>query len=384
MLFEETMLYRPGDLGYHECRTPVLLATQDGTILAFNEARKFTGRDSDQVDLFLRRSTDCGRTFGDVQVVASEDGWVSGNPAPVQDHDTGAIQLLFCKHPSDDPGRTPVNSTGEIEVVKGNLPRTVWITRSTDDGATWSEPTEITDQVKEPSWTWYATGPCHGIQLENGRLLVPCDHTEGNEHNHEISGRSHVVYSDDHGESWQIGGIAQAGTNESVIVQTGDGRLYLNCRNYVRDTSTGERMNRRAYAWSRDNGKNFTDFGVDEALVGSVCQAGMIRLSDGSVTRPDREDRNWVLFTNPTGMIDGRYDRLELTVRLSYDGCLTWPVSRVICDGPSAYSDLCIASDGTICCLYERGSEGGVSEYSGSIVLARFDLEWLLRGRGIV
>ena len=76
MFFEEYNLYEAGDFGYHECRIPALLTTANGTILAFNEARKFTGSDSDQIDLFLRRSFDGGVSFGDVQVVTTKDGWV--------------------------------------------------------------------------------------------------------------------------------------------------------------------------------------------------------------------------------------------------------------------------------------------------------------------
>ena len=65
---------------------------------------------------------------------------------------------------------------------------------------------------------------------------------------------------------------------------------------------------------------------------------------------------------------------------MSYDECRSWPISKVICAAPSSYSDLCVTSDGTILCLYEKGSEGGVSLYSGDLVLARFDLEWLTDG----
>ena len=64
-------------------RIPTLLTTAKGTILAFNEARKFTGRDTDQINLFLRRSFDGGRSFEKVQVVATLEGWVTGNPASV-------------------------------------------------------------------------------------------------------------------------------------------------------------------------------------------------------------------------------------------------------------------------------------------------------------
>ena len=50
----------------------------------------------------------------------------------------------------------------------------MFVTRSDDDGLTWSEPEEITESVKEPSWSYLGTGPGHGIQLGSGRLLIPC------------------------------------------------------------------------------------------------------------------------------------------------------------------------------------------------------------------
>ena len=104
MFFEELMLYKAGDYGYHECRIPALITSSKGTILAFNEARKDTGKDSDQIDLFLRRSFDDGKSFDKVQVVTTKEGWVSGNPAPVQDRDTGTIRLLFCRNIREEPG----------------------------------------------------------------------------------------------------------------------------------------------------------------------------------------------------------------------------------------------------------------------------------------
>ena len=197
MLFERSILYRAGEGGYHERRIPALITTRAGAVLAFVEGRRDTGRDSDQIDLQLRRSFDGGRTFGDVQTVVSLDGWVSGNPAPVQDRDTGTIWLPFCRNLRDDPDAA---HGGEVLIREGKAPRDVWITSSDDDGATWSGPHDITAQVKRPRWTWYATGPGHSIQLAGGRLLVACDHTEG-EHDY-----SHVIYSDDHGANWHIGG----------------------------------------------------------------------------------------------------------------------------------------------------------------------------------
>ena len=352
MLFKEYNLYVAGDEGYHECRIPALLATSKGTILAFNEARKFTGRDADQIALFLRRSFDGGKSFDEVQVVVNQEGWTCGNPAPVQDRKTGTIWLPFCKNLVHDRSK--------------HAPRTVWVTHSDDDGETWSEPEEITASVKRPDWgSGYATGPGHAIQLQSGRMVIPCNHSE-------LCGRSHVIYSDDHGESWKIGGSADMYTSESTVLETADGWLYINCRNqYLR--KKGISYFRRV-AWSNDGGESFSPSVRDAGLPEPICEGSVCRY-----TLEEDAGKNRVLFSNPGNEKEG--ERHHLTVRLSYDECRTWPVSKVIYEGPSSYSDMCIAQDGTICCLYEKGQEKGVSTYSGDITFARFDLEWLTDGK---
>jgi sialidase-1 len=352
---EQQELFVSGEGGYKRYRIPALAVSTRNTILAFCEARKYTGADSDQIDMFLRRSTDHGRTFGPVQVIATQPDWVCGNPAPVVDRDTGTIWLLFCRNLRDGD---------ETMICEGKAPRTVWVTHSTDDGLTWAEPTEITAAVKPAGWSWYATGPCHGIQLSTGRLLIPCDHIVFENYSRQDPYYSHVLYSDDHGETWQVGGIADEGTNESAAFEAIDGSLCLNCRNKYRLPGGG---NYRAVTWSRDGGRSFSPIVHDAALPEPICQASMIRLPEEK-----GHGRHRALFCNPAAL-DGRH---HLTVRLSYDECRTWPVSRVIHEGPAAYSDLCVTADGHICCFYERGREGPYE----TITLARFNLEWLSRG----
>ena len=155
------------------------------------------------------------------------------------------------------------------------------------------------------------------------------------------------------------GGIVEEGTNECCLVETVGGELYINCRNY-------KGAQRRAFAWSYDEGKAFGRFGWDETLVEPICQASMVRY-----TKEPTSGRNRVLFANPAST-----EREKMTVRLSYDECRSWAVSKEIRRGPSAYSDLAIAPDMTICCLYERGRE---HPYEG-LTLARFNLKWLTDG----
>jgi len=352
MLFEQTDLFVGGQEGYHTYRIPALAVSHKGTILAFCEGRKHGSGDAGKIGLMLRRSLDAGNAWSPMQLVVAEEAMTCGNPAPVVDQPSGTIWLLFCKNLADG---------GQGLIIQGKAPRTVWITHSRDDGQTWAEPKEITQEVKDPTWTWYATGPCHGIQLQSGRLLIPCDHVVGKRHESGDPCHSHVIYSDDHGVTWEIGASVDAGTDESVVVQTASGDLYINCRNYV-----GSK--RRAYAWSHDEGESFSERLWDDALVEPVCQASLIRFTDEL-----RHDKNRILFSNPAST-----QREKLTVRLSYDECQTWPVSRMLNEGPSAYSDLAIAPDMTVCCLYERGSEHAYEK----LTFARFDIEWLTDGAG--
>ena len=101
----------------------------------------------------------------------------------------------------------------------------------------------------------------------------------------------------------------------------------------------------------------------NETLIEPVCQGSVVRL-----TNEPCHGKNRVLFCNPAST-----ERERLTVRLSYDECQTWTTGKIVHAGPAAYSDLCIAPDLTICCLYERGDEHAYER----ITFAQFSLEWL-------
>lgn len=343
-----TDLYVSGEHGYHTYRIPALAVSVEGTLLAFCEARVHSSSDSGDIDIALRRSFDNGETWDEQRIIADAGSDVFGNPCPVVDRETGTIWLPLCWNLAE--GAEPM-------IIRGKAPRTVWMTKSEDDGVTWSDPIEITASVKQPTWTWYATGPGHGIQLESGRLVIPCDHAtpEVDIKTHEHFG-SHVIYSDDHGATWHIGGILSGRVNECAVEQLGDGSLYINMRSY-------HGANCRAYAQSQDGGLTWSEVRLDQALVEPICQAGLVRYPS-----EDNGGLGWLLFSNPAST-----KRENMTIRLSQDGGRTWPISKPLYAGPSAYSDLAVAADGTICCLYERG-EGHPYE---RISLARFALDWL-------
>lgn len=326
-------LFRAGEGGYHSYRIPALIVTSKGTLLAFCEGRRDSGADAGDIDVLLRRSFDRGKTWSPTQKVADRGKDTIGNPTPVVDRKTGTIFLLLTSNPGSATER-------QITDRAPGAVRTVWITHSTDDGASWSPPVDITSQVKRPEWTWYATGPGNGIQLRSGRLVIPCDH---NDH-------SHIIYSDDRGATWKIGGIAEDKTNESAVAELKDGSLLLNMRSY-------HGKHRRAIQRSRDGGLTWSPLTFDDALIEPVCQASIIAAGHGRL-----------LFSNPAATT-----RTHLTVRLSKDGGVTWKISRLLYEGPSAYSSLAMLPGGTVGLLYERGDRNPYER----ITFARFDLAWL-------
>jgi sialidase-1 len=329
----EVDVYRAGDGGYHTYRIPALIATKKGTLLAFCEGRRNSAGDSGDIDVLLRRSFDGGKTWGAVQTIADMGADTIGNPTPVIERKSGAILLLLTRNPG---------AVAERQV--GRRDRTVWITRSTDDGTTWTPPVEITSQVKRAEWTWYATGPGNGIQLRSGRLVIPCDHNVGANERH-----SHVIYSDDRGETWKIGGIAEARTNESAVAELKNGELVLNMRSY-------HGKNRRAVQRSRDGGLTWSPLVLDDALIEPVCQASMIAVG------------KLLLFSNPAATT-----RTRMTLRLSEDGGRSWKASRVLWEGPSAYSSLATLSGGSAGILYELGAAKPYER----IAFRRFEIGWL-------
>lgn len=336
-LVEET-LFVAGQEGYLRFRIPALIETSGATVLAFCEGRHSGIYDTGDIDLVMKASPDGGTTWGPLQVVVDHGVDTAGNPAPVVLRGSGEVWLPFCTNPADAPRE-----------------RRVHLTRSPDDGATWSPPTDLTDQVKLPAWTHYATGPGRSIQLAGGRIVVPCNHVDGT----DGTSRSHVIFSDD-GETWHLGGSLRVGTDEAQVAELDDGSLLLNARDLTE-------THRRVVARSTDGGLSWAETAFDQELLDPSCQGSLLQTPRG------------LLFSNPAS--ERSAVRAHLTVRRSLDGGRTWAASRVLHDGPAAYSALALTPDGEIACLYEAGDTLPILPYD-RIVLARFPFGWLASDAG--
>jgi len=259
----------------------------------------------------------------------------------------------------------------------------VFYMRSVDDGLTFSKPVEITRAFEgfrsELDYRLIGFGSGHGIQLTNGRLLIPIWLSRGGKSGwqHEPNLGMATIYSDDHGRTWRAGQVVARTSegyqnpNEAAVVQLANGDVLLNIR------SDSPRQ-RRLESVSHDGIAGWSRPAFVEDLPEPICMGSMVRLSE-----IPSGDKNRILFCNPNGLrSQGKglwCARENMTVYLSYDEGKTWPVRRTIEQGPAGagYSDLAVLPDGTILCAY--GTQD--SFRSASIAVARFNLEWLSDGR---
>jgi len=343
----QELVFISGNDNYECFRIPAIVSLANGDLLAFAEGRKNGCSDTGSIDLVMKRSNDLGVTWGDLEVIWSDSLNTCGNPAPVVDRNTGKVHLLSTWNLGSDHESDIINGTSTDT-------RRVFHMVSSDDGKTWSSPREITKDVKLPNWTWYATGPGSGIQLTQtnaGRLMVACDHIEANSRKYY----SHVIFSDDGGDHWILGGSSPKDqVNECEVAENVDGTLLLNMRNY------DPKHRYRQTAISTDGGLSWTNQKFDNELREPICQASLQVLS---------KEESILLFSNPAS----KSDRIAMTLRVSMDFGATWSDSVVIHQGPAAYSDLVVDENNQIGCLYEAGLESAYESirYANIAVIER-------------
>ncbi|MGN6136314.1 MAG: sialidase family protein [Aureliella sp.] len=374
---EKIDLFEAGTDGYALYRIPGIVATSKGTLLAYCEARRTGKSDWDAIDILLRRSLDGGRTWDAPRKISDAPGPKTKNPVALAQGLGGTDDVTY-----NNP-LAIVDDQGTIHLLYCLEYMRCFLIQSRDEGATWSEPREITSafDAYRPAYKWQvlATGPGHGIQLTSGRLLVPVWLSLGTGgHAHRPSVIS-TIYSDDRGQSWHAGQIAvpndqtTVNPSESAVVELSDGRVLLNAR-------TESAPNRRVLTFSPDGISRWSKPKFAEELPEPICMASMV-----GWTSKDKS-RQSVLFCNPNnlekavGQVQpgkGR-DRKNLSLRVSSDDGQSWSKGKTLEAGFSGYSDLAVLPDRTIICFYERGStDSKSSTKTGRLTIARIAPEWL-------
>jgi sialidase-1 len=311
-------VFSAGSDGYFCFRIPAVVKAPNGDLLAFAEGRKLSCEDHQWNDVVSKRSSDGGKTWGALQVIATESSsshYVTlGNPAPGV-LANGDILLPYCRN---------------------NLE--VFITKSSDNGHTWSKASDISSQVVGSDWSWVATGPPGSVQLDTGRIVVPADHRSAS-----AGAGSHVFFSDDMGASWTLGELLREG-NECQAASLGNNNVILGMR--------PESGQPRLFSTSSDGGETWSKAFSPTNMVDPGCE--------GSIVSAGGNDTTNELFLshaqNPS-------DRVNMTVFRSQDSGEHWSVLHNVWQGPSAYSSLVVLSEEAIGLLWEawKSSEGGYS-----------------------
>ena len=331
-----------GNDGAAAFRIPGLVTTNRGTLLGVYDVRYNSSVDlQEHIDVGLSRSTDGGKTwepmrlplaFGEYGGLPAAQNGV-GDPSILVDTKTNTIWIAAawthgmgnqrawrCSRPGMD-----MNYTGQLV-----------LTKSTDDGKTWSKPINITEQVKDSSWRFLLQGPGRGITMHDGTLVFPIQFIDST--NVPNAG---VMYSKDSGKSWHIHNLARTNTTEAQVVEIEKGVLMLN----MRDNRGGS----RAVALTSDLGKTWTEhISSRKALREPVCMASLIfvKAEDNAL------NRDILLFSNP----DTTKGRHHITIKASLDKGVTWlPENRVMLDEDEGWGYTCLTmvDRETVGILYE-------------------------------
>lgn len=345
-----TGLRQHNDDGVDTYRIPGLATTNQGTLIGVYDIRYNSGVDlQEDIDVGMNRSTDGGQTWEPMKIIMDMGEWGGksdkengiGDPAVLVDRSNNTIWVAAVwahGHPGErnwwasKPGLTP-QKTSQFILVK-----------SEDDGVTWSEPINITNQIKNPAWHLLLQGPGKGITLKDGTLVFPAQFKDEKEMPH-----STIIWSKDHGQTWQIGTGAKENTTEAQVVELHDGSLMLNMRDN-RNRKDGSETNGRSVYVTRDLGKTWVKHETSRTnvLQESTCQASIIKeefLVNG-------EKRQLLLFSNP----NTKKGRHHMTIKVSFDDGQTWPEKyHTLLDAGSGrgYSCMTKIDDETIGILYE-------------------------------
>lgn len=353
---EKIPVFVSGNDGYKSYRIPAIISLPNGDLLAFCEGRVNGAGDFGHVNIVMKRSTDKGKTWSILQLVAENGDLQAGNAAPVVDvtdpaYPKGRIFLFY---------NTGNNHEGEVR--KGNGLREVWYKTSTDNGQTWSDAVNITIQVHRPKqpqintaynfdedWRGNANTPGHAMQFQNGkykgRIFVAANHSAGAAQNNFTDYSAHGFYSDDHGKTFHLGETVNVpGSNESIATELSDNKLMMNSRNQKGDVRA------RIVSISSDGGATWDTSYFDQTLIDPVNQGSLLTVGR-------KKGKNIIAFSNAADT----KRRDNLTLRISYDDGKTWSKSFLIDKSEegskgdfTAYSDLVKLGKKKIGVLYER------------------------------
>ena len=330
------------DDGAAAFRIPGIVTTKKGSLLGVYDIRYNTSVDlQEMIDIGVSRSTDKGQswepmriamTFGETGGLPHAQNGV-GDPSILVDEQTGTIWIVAAWTHGMGNDRAWWNS---MQGMEPNETAQLVLVKSDDDGKTWSEPINITKQVKNPSWYFLLQGPGRGITMHDGTLVFPIQFIDSTR-----IPNAGIMYSKDHGKNWFLHNLARTNTTESQVVEIEPGVLMLN----MRDNRGGS----RAISITKDLGKTWCEHPSNRnTLQEPICMASLIKVdADKNILK-----KKILLFSNP----NTTKGRNHITIKASLDEGLTWPEEyQVMLDEEEGwgYSCLTMIDEETVGIFYE-------------------------------
>jgi len=315
-------------------RIPSIITTDKGTIIAAADERVSSCNDlksNRDINIVIRTSNDEGKSWSSInRLVDYPFGESASDPSMIFDKKTKQIYLFY--------NYMNLEKDKDVYYLK-------YVT-SLDNGITWSQPIDITDQISKPEWKndfkFITSG--RGFQTKDGALL----HCLVN-----LQNGTHVFGSNDHGKTWYIAEAPISLGDESKIVELNDGSWLVNSR-----------VNNKGIRYShisKNQGKSWTTR-PEINLIDPGCNASLVKYDYGNYINSDL-----LLLSN----INNQSTREEIVIRHSLNGGETWSEPRIIYAGSAAYSSMTVLNNGEIGLLFERDN------YSKN-VFTKFSLHWLM------
>lgn len=369
---ERVPVFTMGEDGSQYYRIPALTQTENGTLVAIADDRgSALGDLPNIISIVAKTSSDGGKTWGNRVTIAQKDataGTTYGDAAVVYDAVAKKIVTVFVgneNYGSNCVGLWASNSTYPLRLYKSE---------SSDNGATWTKPADISESIyngiygSRNAWIGMFAGSGSAVQLKKGEKAGRLMFVVAARNNSTWGGTmsNYAVYSDDHGATWQVSTMsASSDGDEAKIVELENGELLMSIKNRAQGY--------RLMARSTDQGETWTNAAVNENLKDPAC--------NGDVVSYEADGKYYLIHSMPAS----GSTRENVTVYLSLDGGKTWPVSRCVYEGYSAYSVLQVLADGTIGIIVEEGKWDSKLPGADGFNLAyyNFTLDWLLEGANV-